>query len=166
MLSLAICILQYISNIFEICWNIHQMSCKYLSKYSQNISPNVYLYVIGISPSTLENPSPNFKTPFFNHLKTSVFLSKPESASKKNRLRKWFVGQATQWGRNQWGSADHVYFRIQMVSRQGRRVPRERGNQQKQTSSTKTSSVRSEQLLRSGNLSRSSLWRVTADRSI
>ena len=27
-------------------------------------------------------------------------------------LRKSFLGQATEWGRNQWGSEDRIYFRI------------------------------------------------------
>jgi len=33
--------------------------------------------------------------------------------------RKSFLGQATRWGRNQWASADRLYFRIQTVDGQG-----------------------------------------------
>jgi len=39
-------------------------------------------------------------------------------------LRKSFLGQATSWGHNQWGSTDRTYFSIYMVDRQGRGVPR------------------------------------------
>jgi len=73
-------------------------------------------------------------------------------------LRKSFLGPATRWGRNQWGSADRIYFRIWKVDRQGQGVIK-----QKQLSSTKASSVRSDQLLQSGNLSRLTLWWATAD---
>ena len=37
-------------------------------------------------------------------------------------LRKSFLGQATGWGRSQWGYEEFISFRIQTVDRQGRRV--------------------------------------------
>jgi len=73
-----------------------------------------------------------------------------------------FLGQVTGWGRSQWGSEDRIYFRIY-----GRQIGTRgswRWKTQKQLSSTKASSVRSKLLLQSGNLSRLTLWWVTADR--
>ena len=72
------------------------------------------------------------------------------------------------WGRRPDGVAINKALKIVYILEFKRSTDRDEGflevKEQKQMSSTKASSVRSKLLLRSGNLSRLTLWWVTADR--